>query len=503
MTYTFVNISTVKFSINGRELFKTFIPFFVNNDSIKVISVYDSQTVLVPVTNVADFVVDGNTYTNATDLSNAIHTVIYSKNVEGSVNNEQIEINRLAIIDLNNDKSNINHNHDNRYYTQTQIDQIINGINVGSGGAVKGDVDGDVINFRNANDVLIFSIDAKSFMSQGTMLSFKNGVLTLKNEKGTVLSTTNIEAKESYYDRFKFVTGNEDDLSDLILTDAFQVVKTVGDLYFFVSDINNIETLSGTRIYLNDLDLFIDLSAPDITTANFRAWAIAIGDESFVPGNLYRFGFWIKDPLTEAPEDGKTYGRKDKAWSIIPDAVDLTAYQLKSEKNTPNGYLGAGALGLLPIERHNIEGVVGASPVQTTPLNGNIFWYLNASGVLVRTTWAELVATLQATFDLRYRYLYDRLVKQLDVSGTYAFDLLSGETWRLTMVGNTSFSIGTKPPANFTKTVTAQMDGDFAPTWSAELSDFKTGSYVGTKLNTLVIEYVEGDMTKFQITQND
>ena len=111
--------------------------------------------------------------------------------------------------------------------------------------------------------------------------------------------------------------------------------------------------------------------------------------------------------------------------------------------------------------------------------------------------------SVKAFIEANYRPLYDRLITKLDVTGTYVFDLLSGETWRLTMVGNTTFSIGTKPPANFTKTVTVQMDGNFAPTWSAELSDFKTGSYHGTKLNTLVIEYVDGTMTKLQITQND
>jgi len=47
MTYTFVNISAVKFSINGRELYKTFIPVLLNETQIKIQSVYESQTVLV------------------------------------------------------------------------------------------------------------------------------------------------------------------------------------------------------------------------------------------------------------------------------------------------------------------------------------------------------------------------------------------------------------------------------------------------------------------------
>ena len=77
MIYTFVNISEVKFSINGRELYKTFIPLYINDDFIKVLNVYDSLCPLVPKTAVANFIVDGVTYANATDLNNAIYTVIF------------------------------------------------------------------------------------------------------------------------------------------------------------------------------------------------------------------------------------------------------------------------------------------------------------------------------------------------------------------------------------------------------------------------------------------
>lgn len=295
MTYTFVDISTVKFSINSRELFKTFIPFFVDNNHIKIISVYDSKTVLIPTTHVSEFEVDGNTYNNATDLSNAIHTVIFSRSVDGSVNNAQIEVNRLAIIDLQNDKANVNHNHDTRYYTQAQVDAKIQSIVSASDLLAKGEVDGDDINFRKADDSLVFKIDAETFTRQGTLVSFENGVLTLKNDKGEVLSTTNVEAKESYYDKFIYASGLEDDLNDLILTDPFQLVKTDGDLYFFVSDSNNIEDFIVSRLFINTLDLFIDLDVPTIENVNFRAWQINIPSETFIEDESYSFGFWLKN----------------------------------------------------------------------------------------------------------------------------------------------------------------------------------------------------------------
>lgn len=306
MTYTFVDISTVKFSVNARELFKTFIPFYVNSTHIKIINIYDSSMVLIPSTHVSEFEVDGVTYANATDLSNAIHDVVFSRTVDGAVNNAQIETNRLAIIDLQNDKADINHNHDTRYYTKTQVDTIISGIEVGSGGVLKGEVDGDVINFRKADDTIVYTIDVETLTAQGTILSFENGVLTLKNDKGVVLSTTSIQANESYYDTFNFSSGLEDDLNDLVLTDPFHLVKTNGDLYFFVSDVDNDQNFEGSRIYINELGLFFDLDTPDISNSNFKAWEIIIPDESFVENEFYNFNYWFNlDDSTDIIKSGK------------------------------------------------------------------------------------------------------------------------------------------------------------------------------------------------------
>ena len=197
MTYTFVNISEVKFSINGRELYKTFIPLYISDDFIKILNVYDSFCPLVPKTSVADFVVDGVTYANATDLNNAIYTVIFSKNASEAVSNAQIELNRLAIIDLQNDKSDVGHIHDDRYYTKPEIDILIDNIVSQSDLLAKGEVDGDLINFRQADDTLVFSVNASTFTSQGTDVNFADGVLTLRNDKGDILSTTTIDVATS------------------------------------------------------------------------------------------------------------------------------------------------------------------------------------------------------------------------------------------------------------------------------------------------------------------
>ena len=151
MTYTFVNISEVTFSINGSELYKTFIPVLLDASHIKILNVYDGQNALVTKTPVANFTVNGSTYTNAMDLTTAIYTVLFSKNASEAVSNAQIELNRLAIIDLENDKSNAGHIHDDRYYRKAEIDVFINNIVSQSDLLAKGEVDGDNINFRKAD----------------------------------------------------------------------------------------------------------------------------------------------------------------------------------------------------------------------------------------------------------------------------------------------------------------------------------------------------------------
>lgn len=182
--------------------------------------------------------------------------------------------------------------------------------------------------------------------------------------------------------------------------------------------------------------------------------------------------------------------------------VDLSAYQKREDKGVAYGYPALDALTLLPIANHNIEGSIATSPLQATPFNASIWGYVNSAGNLVRTTWAGIIATLQAVFDLRYRPLHDRLITA-SVSATYTFAVANAETWRITMTANTIFSVSNLPAAGFTKTYTIHMSGDFAPTWPASWSEFITGAYDGTKLNTIVVEYVNGTLTKVQITQQD
>ena len=157
MTYSFLEISASKFSLNSRELFKTFLAIPVGTNNIKIVNIYDSSNVLIPTTVVSEIEVDGTTYNNSTDLINAIYDVIYSSSTSGSLDSQQIELNRLAIIDLQNNQTGTNHNHDERYYTQTEVDSKMQNTVSSSDLISKGDVDGDYIKFRNTDNTVINS----------------------------------------------------------------------------------------------------------------------------------------------------------------------------------------------------------------------------------------------------------------------------------------------------------------------------------------------------------
>ncbi len=45
------------------------------------------------------------------------------------------------------------------------------------------------------------------------------------------------------------------------------------------------------------------------------------------------------------------------------------------------------------------------------------------------------------------------------------------------------------------------MDGNFVPTYPAGWTTYVTGAYVGTALNTIVVEYIESGLIKMQISQ--
>lgn len=337
MNYTFKNISTTKFSINDREFFKTFIPYYVDSQRIKVFNIYDSTTPLMQTTPVVDIDINGVTYANATLLMNALTDVLYVREVlGGDLDAAQIEANRVAIVALNNNKSDVGHNHDDRYYTEAEVDSIISNLPGGTPPITKGEVDGNNLNLRQANDVVSVTIDVTALNAQGAFVEYIDGVLSLKDASGNILSTTNVEAKESYYDKAKYLVGFEDDLNDLIMTDKFAIIKTTSGLYFFVSKSDNIEDFTNSRIHLNTNDEFYELGAVDVTGATFNAWGLTVTTESMIENSEYGFDFWKKlssggsttlitefTPSADAASETFTLSKSSSVIQVLNNGVSL------------------------------------------------------------------------------------------------------------------------------------------------------------------------------------
>ena len=58
------------------------------------------------------------------------------------------------------------------------------------------------------------------------------------------------------------------------------------------------------------------------------------------------------------------------------------------------------------------------------------------------------------------------------------------------MTGATVFSDSNLPAAGFSGIKTVYLDGDFAATFASGWDTNKTGTYDGTVLNTITVEYV-------------
>lgn len=154
------------------------------------------------------------------------------------------------------------------------------------------------------------------------------------------------------------------------------------------------------------------------------------------------------------------------------------------------------------VDDFDLTAALSNAPAKAVPVGADRIPLLDSvTGFLRNFTLTNLVTFLQVLFDIRYKLLYDRLIKDLAVTGTYTFNIGLGETWRINMTGNTVFSQSNIPPINSTKPITIHMTGNFAPTWPTGWNDNKTGTYDGAKFNTIVVEFIESGEIKVQITQ--
>jgi hypothetical protein len=95
------------------------------------------------------------------------------------------------------------------------------------------------------------------------------------------------------------------------------------------------------------------------------------------------------------------------------------------------------------------------------------------------------------------------LVTDTNVSTTYDFDW-SNDTWELIVTAITTFSESNLPTTGVnTKVITIYMTGDFAITWPTGWDENKIGSYDGTVLNQIVIEFRKNGSYFMTINQPD
>lgn len=82
----------------------------------------------------------------------------------------------------------------------------------------------------------------------------------------------------------------------------------------------------------------------------------------------------------------------------------------------------------------------------------------------------------------------DKLETNNNVSGNYSVNWKI-DTFDLVLTGNTTFSEINLPPTGKTKVISLYITGDFALTYPTNWTDSIIGTYDGTVLNQIIVEY--------------
>lgn len=94
----------------------------------------------------------------------------------------------------------------------------------------------------------------------------------------------------------------------------------------------------------------------------------------------------------------------------------------------------------------------------------------------------------------------DVVVEDLAVTGTKTINWNSGETYRLTLTGAVVLSDSNLVSVGKSEIITLYVDGDFALTLPTGWDTYKTGTYDGTVLNTITVEYVNATTPFHKVT---
>jgi len=106
-----------------------------------------------------------------------------------------------------------------------------------------------------------------------------------------------------------------------------------------------------------------------------------------------------------------------------------------------------------------------------------------------------------ATATMTFQSLNDRLIYFPTAFLTYEIDWSLSETWEIVMIGNVTFSEINLPTGNFTKVITIYLSGNHVPTFPASWGVYVSGTYDGTVMNQICVEYVSSRITWVTINQ--
>lgn len=194
MIARFVNTSSVTFNYNGTPQFKVFLPLKIGDNSVKVISAYDSRLVLMPTTNISNIEIDNQTYDNVDNAIDMLKDVVFA--ITGtSYNNDCCDENSNDIVDIRQDVDEIE---DFQLIIIDDIIRIDEDLNTKAPTlSVPDSFDSstdDEIKVLNTEKEVLFSLNIRNLKDQGTHLSVDtNGKLVLSNDYGEVLDKVTVQ----------------------------------------------------------------------------------------------------------------------------------------------------------------------------------------------------------------------------------------------------------------------------------------------------------------------
>ena len=337
---TFQNIDNANFNINGRNAPKIFNCIKLNNIRLSIVNVYDNSQVLFSNIAFDEIEVDGVVYGNLDDLVTAINPVIFSNSLVDNVSQAQLDAIQEIIDDLDNLYADINHLHEGVYLTEQEIINLI-ALNPQASDIASAEIVGVQLRFLDAQDNVLFSVNASPFFRQGNLLQYDNvtGKLSLRNQFFNLLSEVTIEPKSFDFDKAEFVTGIANDLSNLNLERDFYIVETLDESIYFVSALQELTFNNPWRFKVLKNEFEQDLQDADINNANLKAYELTGFDLTDIEDNEeLKFDFWrITEPsggganqnldevLTEGNDTSLPIVFRNSEFRLNVDGVDLVS----------------------------------------------------------------------------------------------------------------------------------------------------------------------------------